>query len=148
MLARRIRRPECCPLGGIRREEFDRSRPYVILTLISGLLSGSLTAVSIHATVGRLFHDHGPPVHPSASATAPGFWGDNLDAPVVPAKSRQIDVLTLEYLAELTLAILGASTLEKPECGICDRLARSARTSVARDERAEMACRSSRTRAD
>jgi hypothetical protein len=35
-----------------------------------------------------------------------GFWGDNLDAPVALAASGRVDVLTLEYLAELTLAIL------------------------------------------
>jgi Acyclic terpene utilisation family protein AtuA len=35
-----------------------------------------------------------------------GFWGDNLDAPFLLARDGQIDVLTLEYLAELTMAIL------------------------------------------
>jgi hypothetical protein len=35
-----------------------------------------------------------------------GFWGDNLDAPVLLAESGKLDVLTLEYLAELTMAIL------------------------------------------
>ncbi len=35
-----------------------------------------------------------------------GFWGDNVDAPVLLAESAALDVLTLEYLAELTLAIL------------------------------------------
>ena len=35
-----------------------------------------------------------------------GFWGDNLDAPYLLARDGQIDVLTLEYLAELTMAIL------------------------------------------
>ena len=37
---------------------------------------------------------------------AAGFWGDNLDAPLELARSGNLDVLTLEYLAELTLAIL------------------------------------------
>jgi hypothetical protein len=35
-----------------------------------------------------------------------GFWGDNLDAPYLLARDGRIDVLTLEYLAELTMAIL------------------------------------------
>jgi len=35
-----------------------------------------------------------------------GFWGDNLDAPYLLARDAPIDVLTLEYLAELTMAIL------------------------------------------
>src|SRR5271165_6167552 len=35
-----------------------------------------------------------------------GFWGDNLDAPYLLARNGELDVLTLEYLAELTLAIL------------------------------------------
>jgi hypothetical protein len=35
-----------------------------------------------------------------------GFWGDNLDAPYLLARDGSIDVLTLEYLAELTMAIL------------------------------------------
>ena len=35
-----------------------------------------------------------------------GFWGDNLDAPLALARDGRLDVLTLEYLAELTLAIL------------------------------------------
>jgi hypothetical protein len=35
-----------------------------------------------------------------------GFWGDNLDAPFLLARDARIDVLTLEYLAELTMAIL------------------------------------------
>src|SRR5271166_4475370 len=35
-----------------------------------------------------------------------GFWGDNLDAPFLLARDGKLDELTLEYLAELTLAIL------------------------------------------
>lgn len=35
-----------------------------------------------------------------------GFWGDNLDAPRLLCESEQLDFLTLEYLAELTLSIL------------------------------------------
>ena len=35
-----------------------------------------------------------------------GFWGDNLDAPIDLARDGRLDVLTLEYLAELTMSIL------------------------------------------
>jgi hypothetical protein len=35
-----------------------------------------------------------------------GFWGDNLDAPVLLAEHGRLDYLTLEYLAELTMSIL------------------------------------------
>lgn len=35
-----------------------------------------------------------------------GFWGDSPDAPVRLAESGQLDYLTLEYLAELTMSIL------------------------------------------
>src|SRR5262245_26963662 len=35
-----------------------------------------------------------------------GFWGDNLDAPVRLAEAGNLDYLTLEYLAELTMSIL------------------------------------------
>jgi len=35
-----------------------------------------------------------------------GFWGDNLDAPVLLAEQGRLDYLTLEYLAELTMSIL------------------------------------------
>jgi hypothetical protein len=35
-----------------------------------------------------------------------GFWGDNLDAPVLLAERGQLHYLTLEYLAELTMSIL------------------------------------------
>jgi hypothetical protein len=46
-----------------------------------------------------------------------GFWGDNLDAPYLLARDGRLDVLTLEYLAELTLAILGHLRSKDPEAG-------------------------------
>src|SRR4051812_46249363 len=46
-----------------------------------------------------------------------GFWGDNLDAPVSLARDGSLDVLTLEYLAELTLAILSHLRARDPKAG-------------------------------
>ena len=46
-----------------------------------------------------------------------GFWGDNLDAPFLLARDGQIDVLTLEYLAELTMAILSHLRSRDPNAG-------------------------------
>lgn len=46
-----------------------------------------------------------------------GFWGDNLDAPFLLARDGRIDVLTLEYLAELTLAILSHLKSKDPAAG-------------------------------
>lgn len=37
-----------------------------------------------------------------------GFWGDQLDAPRLLAEAGELDYLTLEYLAELTLSILAS----------------------------------------
>ncbi len=46
-----------------------------------------------------------------------GFWGDNLDAPVQLVERGQLDVLTLEYLAELTLSILAIQKQRDPQAG-------------------------------
>ncbi|GAC1475870.1 MAG: hypothetical protein NVSMB9_29180 [Isosphaeraceae bacterium] len=46
-----------------------------------------------------------------------GFWGDNLDAPYLLARDGRLDVLTLEYLAELTLAILSHLRAKDPNAG-------------------------------
>jgi hypothetical protein len=46
-----------------------------------------------------------------------GFWGDNLDAPYLLARDGRLDVLTLEYLAELTMAILSHQRARNPERG-------------------------------
>lgn len=48
---------------------------------------------------------------------AAGFWGDNLDAPASLAREGDLDVLTLEYLAELTLAILAHLRSKDPRAG-------------------------------
>src|SRR4029453_2113575 len=46
-----------------------------------------------------------------------GFWGDNLDAPRRLAETGQLDYLTLEYLAELTLSILAQQRSRDPQAG-------------------------------
>src|SRR6516165_1969408 len=46
-----------------------------------------------------------------------GFWGDNLDAPVILAERGRLDYLTLEYLAELTMSILALQKQRDPETG-------------------------------
>ena len=46
-----------------------------------------------------------------------GFWGDNLDAPVLLAEHGNLDYLTLEYLAELTMSILAFQKQRDPAAG-------------------------------
>jgi hypothetical protein len=46
-----------------------------------------------------------------------GFWGDNLDAPVLLARDGRLDFLTLEYLAELTMSILALQKQRDPQAG-------------------------------
>jgi hypothetical protein len=46
-----------------------------------------------------------------------GFWGDNLDAPVILAERGRLDYLTLEYLAELTMSILALQKERDPQAG-------------------------------
>ena len=46
-----------------------------------------------------------------------GFWGDNLDAPVLLAEQGELDYLTLEYLAELTMSILALQKQRDPAVG-------------------------------
>src|SRR5436305_10488793 len=46
-----------------------------------------------------------------------GFWGDNLDAPVLLAEHGRLDYLTLEYLAELTMSILALQKQRDPASG-------------------------------
>src|SRR5258708_33460698 len=46
-----------------------------------------------------------------------GFWGDNLDAPRLLVEQGQVDYLTLEYLAELTLSILAHQRSRNPQAG-------------------------------
>src|SRR5436309_5714262 len=46
-----------------------------------------------------------------------GFWGDNLDAPILLAEQGRLDYLTLEYLAELTMSILALQKQRHPDAG-------------------------------
>jgi hypothetical protein len=46
-----------------------------------------------------------------------GFWGDNLDAPIILAERGQLHYLTLEYLAELTMSILALQKQRDPQAG-------------------------------
>ncbi len=46
-----------------------------------------------------------------------GFWGDNLDAPILLAQQGRLDYLTLEYLAELTMSILAMQKQRDPSTG-------------------------------
>jgi hypothetical protein len=46
-----------------------------------------------------------------------GFWGDNLDAPVLLAERGRLDYLTLEYLAELTMSILARQKQRDAQAG-------------------------------
>ncbi len=54
---------------------------------------------------------------PIAIGNGAGFWGDNLDAPYLLARDGRLDVLTLEYLAELTRAILSHQRAKDPAAG-------------------------------
>lgn len=46
-----------------------------------------------------------------------GFWGDNLEAPQRLVAAAQLDYLTLEYLAELTMSILAHLKSREAEAG-------------------------------
>jgi hypothetical protein len=46
-----------------------------------------------------------------------GFWGDNLEAPILLSETGRLDYLTLDYLAELTMSILAHQKQRNPEAG-------------------------------
>ena len=50
-------------------------------------------------------------------ANGAGFWGDWLEAPRRTVEAGNIDYLTLEYLAELTLSVLAHQRSRDPEAG-------------------------------
>ena len=57
------------------------------------------------------------PHSPLRIGNGAGFWGDQIDAPVLLAQAGELDALTLEYLAELTLGILGHLRHRDPAAG-------------------------------
>jgi hypothetical protein len=56
-------------------------------------------------------------MHPVRIGNGCGFWGDNVDAPILLGESGRLDYLTLEYLAELTMSILALQKQRDPEAG-------------------------------
>src|SRR4029077_19786933 len=58
------------------------------------------------------------PSSPLRVGNGGGFWGDNLDAPYLLARDGKLDVLALEYLGELTLAILSQQRAGDPARGV------------------------------
>ena len=50
-------------------------------------------------------------------ANGQGFWGDSIDAPYNLIKYGNIDYLTLDYLAEVTLSIMQRQKIKNPEKG-------------------------------
>lgn len=46
-----------------------------------------------------------------------GFWGDSIDAPIELFKTGNLDYLTLDYLAEVTMSIMQRQKLKNPETG-------------------------------
>ena len=50
-------------------------------------------------------------------ANGQGFWGDSIDAPYNLVKYGEIDYLTLDYLAEVTLSIMQRQKLKNSDRG-------------------------------
>ncbi len=50
-------------------------------------------------------------------ASGQGFWGDDLDAPVRQVEGGPIDVLMMDYLAEVTMSILQKQKTRDPKLG-------------------------------
>ena len=50
-------------------------------------------------------------------ANGQGFWGDSVDAPVKLIQNSSLDYLTLDYLAEVTMAIMQKQYNKDPKTG-------------------------------
>ena len=50
-------------------------------------------------------------------ANGQGFWGDSIDAPINMINYGNIDYLTLDYLAEVTISIMQRQKLKNPSLG-------------------------------
>ena len=58
-----------------------------------------------------------PDSAPFRIASGQGFWGDLARAPIDQARNGQIDVLVMDYLAEVTMSILQKQKLRDPSMG-------------------------------
>ncbi|MEO1479046.1 MAG: acyclic terpene utilization AtuA family protein, partial [Bacteroidota bacterium] len=54
---------------------------------------------------------------PLRIASGQGFWGDLQRAPIDQARRGPIDVLVMDYLAEVTMSIMQKQKLRRPEMG-------------------------------
>ena len=50
-------------------------------------------------------------------ANGQGFWGDSIQAPIDLINNSDIDYLTLDYLAEVTMSIMQKQKMRNPEAG-------------------------------
>ncbi len=50
-------------------------------------------------------------------ANGQGFWGDSVDAPYTLIRNKNLDYLTLDYLAEVTMAIMQKQYNKNPDYG-------------------------------
>ena len=48
---------------------------------------------------------------------ASGAWGDSVEGPIQLARSGQVDVLSFDYLAEMTMSLLARARAKDPEAG-------------------------------
>jgi hypothetical protein len=64
---------------------------------------------------------------------ASGFWGDSSVGAIQLVKSGQIDYLVFDYLAELTMSILAAARIKKPDLGYATDFVSVAMKSVLKD---------------
>ena len=56
---------------------------------------------------------------------AGGYWGDDLDALVLQLARGDLDYVTLDFLAEITMSILQKQRQRNPQLGVCHRFRRA-----------------------